>query len=120
MEVCYTKTTPLRWNKFPITHSVSDVSLEFWIKLTTKILSLNLISDERVQKHNLIIQLHNNGLDDESIARYLNEKGIKTPRGLDYYRELVFVTRRKLMLREKRKTSTEYKLGKLGFVIKEK
>jgi len=83
-------------------------------------LSLNLISESRVEKHNLILQLHESGLDDAEIAKYLNQRNIKTPRGRDYYRELVFVTRRKLKLRNERKMETTIELGKLVFLINKK
>jgi hypothetical protein len=84
-----------------MTYEASDVVLAFDVLLKTRSLSLNLIPDERVERHKLIVQLHESGLDDSEIAEFLNLRGIKTPTGRTYYRELVFVTRRKVTLKRR-------------------
>ena len=55
------------------------------------------------------------GYTDTEISDYLNENNILTPTGKKYYFELVSVTRKKLMLRDVRKTTFSYELGKLMF-----
>jgi hypothetical protein len=54
------------------------------------------LTDGTVDRHRLIEELHSKGYSDKEIAKVLNAKNIKTPRGLKYYQELVFVTRRKI------------------------
>jgi hypothetical protein len=56
----------------------------------------------RQERHQIIESLYRSGLSDKQIASELNQRGIKTPSGKDYYYELVFVTRRKLRLRKER------------------
>jgi hypothetical protein len=115
--MCYSKLTPLRWNKFPITYEVSDVVLVFDVILRTRALSLNLIPDERVKRHQLLLQLHEAGLDDREIAEFFNLSGIRTPTGKTYYKELVFVTRRKICLRETRKSREEMSVQNIKFFL---
>lgn len=56
------------------------------------------------------------GLSDTEIAEFLNKNNIKSPRGRKYYSELVFVTRRKLKLRELRKQEARFELENLSFL----
>ena len=88
-----------------------------WIKSpnTTKSLSLNIISENNQYRHQLILDLHSKGYTDIEITNYLNENNILTPTGKKYYYELVSVTRKKLRLRDIRKTTFSYELGKLVF-----
>ncbi len=65
------------------------------------------------------MQLHKDGLSDAEIANFMNNNGITSPRGLNYYSELIFVTRRKIKLRNKRKSETTVKLENLSFVYTE-
>jgi hypothetical protein len=61
------------------------------------------------------MKLHQDGLNDAQIANFMNVSGFLSPRGLKYYGELVFVTRRKIQLRTKRRQETEVKLENLYF-----
>ena len=107
-----------RWNKFPITYSWTDFVLEFDVILVTRILSLNFLSESRTNRLELIEKLHNEGLTDKKISEYLNEKGIKTPRNKEYYPELVFVTRRKMMLRNQRKSDKSWIVENIKIYLK--
>lgn len=78
------------------------VVLRFEVEIVTRQLSLNLIPERRQERHQIIESLYLSGLNDKQIASKLNQRGIKTPSGKDYYCELVFVTRRKLRLRKER------------------
>ncbi len=66
------------------------------------------------------MELHHSGCNDEEIANHLNSKGIKTPRGVSYYRELVFVTRRKIRLRKEKRMENRVELGELFFLLNKK
>jgi hypothetical protein len=46
----------------------------FNVLLTTKILSLNMISEDMEYRHQLILKLHGTGYSDKEISKYLNEK----------------------------------------------
>ncbi len=100
-----------------MTHQAMDVVLVFDVCVRTRNLSLNLISEERLGRHSLIEQLRDEGLDDKEIAQFLNLCGVKTPTGLSYYQELVFVTRRKIRMRNERTREKIVEIGKLNFYI---
>jgi hypothetical protein len=91
------------------------VVLHFTVELITRQLSLNLISDRRQERHKLIKKLHESRLSDKQIASELNRRGILTPSGKEYYQELVFVTRRKLRLRQERYVPPELMVSGIRF-----
>jgi hypothetical protein len=101
-----------------MTYKATDVVLAFDITLQTRTLSLNLLSDGRMERHWLIEQLHEEGLLDKEIAIFMNLAGITTPSGLPYYSELVFMTRRKVRLRRERKLSNKLFIGVPIFYLK--
>lgn len=76
------------------------------IKVITKSLNIKDVSDDKEYRHQLIMDLHNDGYTDKEISDYLNNQNIKTPTGKDYYYELVFVTRKKIQRRENLKNNT--------------
>jgi len=92
--------------------------LEFDVTLVTRILSLNFLSESRTNRLELIEKLHNEGLTDKQISEYLNERGIKTPRNKEYYPELVYGTRRKMLLRNQRKSDKSWVLENIKIYIK--
>jgi hypothetical protein len=73
------------------------------VTIETSRLSLNVLPSERMNKHALIEQLFKQGQKDKEIAETLNDLGILSPRGKQYYAELVSVTRAKMIKREKRR-----------------
>jgi hypothetical protein len=56
-----------------------------------------------MDRHALIDQLFKQGHKDKEIAETLNNLGILSPRGKQYYAELVSVTRAKMVRREQRR-----------------
>jgi len=95
--------------------SESRIRCRFDVTLTTKSLGLSDIPDGNQYRHRLILDLHSKGYTDTEISNYLNGNNILTPKGKLYYFNLVSVTRRKLRLREIKKTTYSYELGKLVF-----
>jgi hypothetical protein len=79
---------------------------------------MNYLPDERTQRLSLIEKLHKDGMSDREISEYLNTKGLKTPRNLNYYPELVFVTRRKMERRKIREKDKNWNLEDLGIFQK--
>ena len=73
------------------------------VTIETSRLSLNVLPSERMNRHSLIEQLFKQGKKDKEIAETLNDLGILSPRGKQYYAELVSVTRAKMIKREKRR-----------------
>ena len=67
--------------------------------------------------HNLINNLHKEGMGNKQISDYLNSHNIKTPKGKDYTRHLIgmyFYKSRKI---EKRLKHSELKLTNIRFWI---
>ena len=65
--------------------------------------------------HNLINQLHEEGMGNKEISNYLNSNNIKTPTGKDYTRQLIgmyFYKSRKI---ERRLRHSELKLTNIQF-----
>ena len=107
----------LQWNEFPITTQLESVTLSFKAELRTRQLSLNILPDGREERHEVIQHLHERGLNDRQIANELNATGVRTPKGLNYYPELVFVTRRKLANRKKRSANAKVVVSEISFFI---
>ena len=66
------------------------------------------------------MKLHNDGFSDKEISKFLNNQGIISPRGREYYPSLIWVTRKKLKDREKRLNEYEIEIGKMSFYIKKR
>ena len=94
--------------------------LVFDVEITSKALSIPVISSGQEDRHDLIQQLHNESLTDADIAEYMNERNIKTPTGKQYYQELVWVTRNKFLKRNLRKKDLSYEIKNVHFEVKEK
>lgn len=94
--------------------------LVFDVELTTKALSVPVLSQGQQDRHELIQKLHEEGFSDADIAEYMNERNIKTPKGKQYYQELVWVTRNKFLKRNQRKLDYQYEIQNLHFEVKEK
>ena len=87
------------------------------MEITSKALSLPVISSGQQYRHDLIQKLHEEGFSDADIAEYMNERNIKTPRGKKYYQELVWVTRSKFEKRGLRKKDLSYKIKNVHFEL---
>jgi len=99
---------------------LESVTLSFKAELRTRQLSLNILPEGREERHELIHSLYESGLNDRQIADQLNHLGIQTPKGLNYYPELVFVTRRKFGNRKIRSSDARVVISEISFFLKKK
>ena len=91
------KTTPLRWSSiedilplpFPHVKKPEDLIITFDVNFTTQVLTRFRKSKRFEDIHNLIDQLHEEGMGNKQISEYLNSQNIKTPTCKDYTRQLV-------------------------------
>jgi len=91
--------------------------LSFEVEITSKSLSLNVLPKDQLGRLTLIKKLHSDGLTDSEIAHFLNSNHIKTPKGKEYYQELVWVTRNKFEKRNLRKQDFKYEVKNIQFLI---
>ena len=66
------------------------------------------LSQERLEKLNLIGDLYGQGLDSREIADHLNGRGIRSPHGGTYSSKLVWITHKKFKNRQERMRDTTY------------
>jgi len=104
-----------RWSNFPITYTFEDVVCIFEVQIEAEHLSLNYIPESNQERHDIILSLHWHKYTPAEIADYLNQLGMKSPRGGEYYPELVGVTRDKLLKRHKRRQKVLLKVSELSF-----
>ena len=91
--------------------------ITFDVNLRTQVLSRFRKSKRFEDTHNLINQLHEEGLGNKEISNYLNSNNIKTPTGKDYTRYLIgmyFYKSRKIKGRLKH---SELKLTNIRFWV---
>ena len=91
--------------------------LSFEVEITSKSLSLNVLPKDQLDRLILIKKLHFDGLTDSEIAHFLNSHDFKTPKGKQYYQELVWVTRNKFEKRNLRKIDFKYDIKNIQFLI---
>ena len=131
------KPSELRWSKTPTTCSIPSRSSSFQdilppfpvvknpdnfvvtfdVNITTQILTRFKKSKRFEDTHNLINQLHEEGMGNKEISNYLNSHNIKTPTGKDYTRQLIgmyFYKSRKI---ERRLKHSELKLTNIRFWV---
>ena len=89
-------TTRLRWSSiedilppFPHVKKPEDLIITFDVNLKTQVLTRFRKSKRFEDTHNLINQLHEEGMGNKEISNYLNSHKIKTPTGKDYTRQLI-------------------------------
>ena len=70
--------------------------------LTTRNLIVAPYSDYQIELHDIIQNLHNEGLGYRKIAEWLNENGYQTPRGLRFFNNHVHSMLKKKRLRDER------------------
>lgn len=63
------------------------------------------LDHNRVRRLELIKSLSDKGMSNREISDFLNSMGIKTPKGKDYYPNLIWVTLKKYRKRLERKNS---------------
>jgi len=96
---------------------LESVTLSFKAELRTRQLSLNILPEGREERHEVIYSLYESGLNDRQIADQLNHLGIQTPKGLNYYPELVFVTRRKFGNRKMRSADARVVVSEIAISL---
>jgi len=101
----------------PLVKNPDSLIITFDINLRTQVLSRFRKSKRFEDTHNLINQLHDQGMGNKQISEYLNSQNIKTPTGKDYTRQLIgmyFYKSRKI---ERRLKHSELKLTNIRFWI---
>ena len=78
------------------------------VTVRTRTLTLIDLSQERLEKLNLIDDLYQQGLNSREIADHLNDRGIRSPKGGTYSSKLVWVTQKKFKRRQERMKDTTY------------
>ena len=81
--------------------------------IRTRLLSLPELSADRLERLHLIDDLHQKGLTNRDIADYLNERGMRSPRGGSYSPKLVWVTLKRFLLRKERMKDTTYTVDRI-------
>ena len=74
---------------FPLTKNTDDLIITFDVNFTTQVLTRFRKSKRFEDIHNLIDQLHEEGMGNKQISEYLNSQNIKTPTGKEYTRQLI-------------------------------
>lgn len=100
---------------FPLTKNTDDLIITFDVNFTTQVLTRFRKSKRFEDIHNLIDQLHEEGMGNKQISEYLNSQNIKTPTGKDYTRQLIgmyFYKSRKIKRRLKH---SELKITNIQF-----
>ena len=102
---------------FPLVKNPDSLIITFDVNLRTQVLSRFRKSKRFKDTHNLINQLHEEGMGNKEISNYLNSNNIKTPTGKDYTRQLIgmyFYKSRKI---ERRLKHSELKLTNIQFWV---
>ena len=111
-KVCYSKISPLQWNKFTVTYPYLSIGLCLEIKITTKLLCLNYINNTHTHRHQLMMNLDGLGWTSKQITTLLNTNNILKPRTqTPYTQKDVWMSIMKLKKREQRKTHTTIDVG---------
>ena len=97
---------------------MESVTHSFKAELRTRQLSLNILPEGREERHEVIHSLYESGLNDRQIADQLNNLGMLSPKGLNYYPELVFVTRRKFGNRKMRSADARVVVSEIAISLK--
>ena len=104
----------IQWNRFRcIKFDPREYFLGVDVTIRTRLLSLPELSADRLERLHLIDDLHQKGLTNRDIADYLNERGMRSPRGGFYSPKLVWVTLKKFLLRKERMKDTTYTVDRI-------
>ena len=98
---------PLQSNNLHYTKDIeNNVVLGFRCEIHTRTLTIPHLDPKRVQRLELLEKLHNQGLSDKQTSTWFNDLGLKTPQDKPYTPSLVWVTRKKWLLRKIRENDT--------------
>lgn len=110
--VWYFKINLLRLNRFKVSYPNIQIYLENELEINTDLLSMCWIGDRRLNRINLIWDLHKNGWCNREIVDYLNDNGLKTIlRNNEYKCKDVFSVIKKNRMRLSRKTYVSKNIG---------
>ena len=96
---------PLRWNSFRMIYGDYRLFIQFNTILELNNTSLITLNPQRTERLELIKSLSDSGMSNVQISDHLNSKGLKTPKGKDYYPKLIWVTLKKYNNRLERSRS---------------
>lgn len=82
-----------------MTYGSFGICVCFRVVLTSKKLGIFHLNDDRLDRLKLIKRLSDEGLTSKEISHFLNSHNIRTPKGLEYYPKLVWVTLNKYQKR---------------------
>ena len=85
----------LLWNRFRITYGEYLFFIRFNVVVETKRLGIKNLSPYRLYRLELMDQLRSKGMSTKQISDFMNYNGIKTPKGLEYYPKLVWMSLKK-------------------------
>ena len=103
---------------FPVVKNPDSLIITFDVKFKTQVIS-KIQNHRRFEKiHNKILSLHNEGLRNVEISKYLNLHNIKTPTGLHYTPKLVTMFFYKFRKINKRLKHSELKLSNIRYFVK--
>jgi hypothetical protein len=94
------------------------VVAEFTATIETETLGLNCIPEANQERHQIIQSLDWHRHTAKEIAAYLTKLGYKTPRGGNYYPQLVGATLSKLRRRKARTKKTTISVSEVTFWLK--
>jgi len=94
-----------------------DLIITFDVNFTTQVLTKFKKSKRFEEIHNLINQLHEEGLGNKEISNYLNSNNIKTPTGKEYTRQLIGMYLYKSRKIDRRLKHSELKLTNIRFWV---
>ena len=114
----------LRWSNikeilppFPVVKNPDNFLITFDVNITTQILSKVKKTKRFEEIHNLIKNLHKEGMGNKEISNYLNSNNIKTPTGKNYNRHLIGMYFYKSRNIDKRLKHSELKLTNIKFWV---
>ena len=102
---------------FPVVKNPDNFITTFDVNFKTQVLTKFKQSKRFEEIHNLILTLHNQGLENKEISNYLNSHNIKTPNGKDYTRHLIGMFFYKYRKMNNRLKHSELKLTNIRFCI---
>lgn len=90
----------------------------FTVTIETETLGLSFVPESHQERHKIMLSLAWHRHTAKEIAAYLTKLGYKTPRGRDYYAQLVGATLSKLRRRKARTRNTRVSVSEATYELK--
>ena len=103
---------------FPLVKNPDSLLIIFDVKFRTQVISKVQTIDKFNKIHTKILSLHDDGLGNSEISKYLNLHNIKTPTGIDYTPKLIGMFFYKFRKTNNRLKHSELKLSNIRFFVK--